>query len=208
MISNQSTDFGLRSDSLDGSGNGGVRDRAWQRRQATSKRGNADNCPSLEALFDDALPRIYGYLLVRVGGDRAIAEELTQETMLALATALAGPHPRIADPLAWLFGAARFKLIDHYRRRERTSAEWSGVIEELADEVDDLDRILERDQLLAALSALPASQRIALVLHYADGLSIAEIAAGLGKSPQAVESLLARGRRSLRAQLTDQETDR
>jgi len=131
--------------------------------------------------------------------------------MLALATALAGPHPRIADPIAWLFGAARFKLIDYYRRRERTertSAEWSGVIEELADEVDDLDRILERDQLLAALSALPASQRIALVLHYADGLSIAEIAAGLGKSPQAVESLLARGRRSLRAQLTDQETER
>jgi len=173
--------------------------------------GDAGNCSPLEALLDDALPRIYGYLLVRVGGDRAVAEELTQETMLALATALAGPHPRIADPLAWLFGTARFKLIDHYRRRERmerAEAEWSGAIEEVPDEVDDLDRIAEREELVAALAMLPAGQRIALVLHYADGLSISEIAAGLGKSPQAVESLLARGRRSLRAQLTDQETDR
>ena len=92
------------------------------------------DCPSLDALFDDALPRIYGYILVRVGGDRAVAEELTQETMLALATALGGPHPRIAHPLAWLFGTARFKLIDHYRRRERlelAEAEWFGELAEL-----------------------------------------------------------------------------
>jgi RNA polymerase sigma-70 factor (ECF subfamily) len=169
------------------------------------------DCPSLDALFDDALPRIYGYILVRVCGDRAVAEELTQETMLALATALAGPHPRIADPLAWLFGTARFKLIDHYRRRERyerAEAEWSGDLAELPGEIDDLDRIAEREELIAALAMLPAGQRIALVLHYADGLSVREVAEALGKSGPAVESLLARGRRSLRALLADQETDR
>lgn len=131
--------------------------------------------------------------------------------MLALARALAGPHPRIADPLAWLFGTARFRVIDHYRgkeRAERTDAEWSDAIDALPDERDDFDRIVERDELLTALEPLPLGQRIALILHYADGLSISEIAAGLGKSPQAVESLLARGRRSLRQRLTDQESNR
>ena len=164
---------------------------------------------SLDALFDDALPRIYGYILARVNGDRAVAEDLTQESMLALARALNGPHPRIADPLAWLFGTARFKVIDHYRSRERsaeTAHDWLEGVETVAGDWDDLDRIVEREELVTALGRLPDSQRIALVLHYADGLSIAEIAAALDKSEHAVESLLARGRRSLRTHLTDQES--
>jgi RNA polymerase sigma-70 factor, ECF subfamily len=166
---------------------------------------------SREALFDDALPRIYGYILVRVGGDHAIAEDLTQETMLALARALSDSHPRIVDPIAWLFGTARFKVIDHYRtteRTDRTDAEWSGAIDEMPTGIDDFDRIAERDELMTALETLPPGQRIALVLHYADGLSIDEIAKALGKSQRAVESLLARGRRSLRTRLTDQESNR
>ena len=166
---------------------------------------------SRETLFDDALPRIYGYILVRVGGDHAIAEDLTQETMLALASALAGVHPRIVDPIAWLVGTARFKVIDHYRnaeRTDRTDAGWSGAIDEVPAEIDDFDRIADRDELMTALETLPPGQRIALLLHYADSLSIDEIAKALGKSQSAVESLLARGRRTLRKHLTDQESNR
>ena len=51
---------------------------------------------------------------------------------------------------------------------------------------------------IAALAAVAASQRAALVLHYLDGFSVSEIANALGKSVEAVESLLARGRVSFK----------
>jgi RNA polymerase sigma-70 factor (ECF subfamily) len=48
-----------------------------------------------------------------------------------------------------------------------------------------------------ALTGLSAEHRLVLVLKYLDDLSVVQIAATLGKSPQAVESLLARARRAL-----------
>jgi RNA polymerase sigma-70 factor (ECF subfamily) len=62
------------------------------------------------------------------------------------------------------------------------------------DERDDFGPILDRELAIAALDALPASQRLAIVLRYVDGLSVPEIARQTGKSVHAVESLLARGR--------------
>jgi hypothetical protein len=55
-----------------------------------------------------------------------------------------------------------------------------------------------RDRVVAALDAVPASQRAALVLHHLDGFSMREVADLLGKTEKAVESLLGRGRETLR----------
>ena len=57
----------------------------------------------------------------------------------------------------------------------------------------------ERESLLANLRRLPAMQRAALILHYADGLPIRAVAVELGRSEAATESLLTRGRDALRA---------
>jgi RNA polymerase sigma factor (sigma-70 family) len=57
----------------------------------------------------------------------------------------------------------------------------------------------ERAEVLDTLRALPSAQRAALVLHHVDGLSVRETAALMGRSPAAVESLLARGRERFRA---------
>jgi RNA polymerase sigma-70 factor (ECF subfamily) len=65
---------------------------------------------------------------------------------------------------------------------------------ELADERDDFAMVLDRQQAIAALDALPASQRLVISLRYLDGLSVPEIARAVSKSVHAVESLLARGR--------------
>ena len=111
-----------------------------------------------------------------------------------------------------LFGVARFKVIDHYRvsGEQELLTPWAGDDEsdEPGDLDPDLEAIVERDELLSALNRLAAGQRLALVLHYADGLSAAEIGDLLGKSGQAVDSLLARGRRALWGILTEQGTTR
>jgi len=57
---------------------------------------------------------------------------------------------------------------------------------------------LDADAAHAALSRLPAQQRAALVLRYLDGLPVAEVAAHLGRSLHATETLLARSRAALR----------
>ncbi len=173
------------------------------------RSGEASAPPDLARLFDETLARVYGYFLARAGGDQAVAEDLTSETYLAAARAIANGSARVAEPVGWLFGIARHKLIDYYRSRELTGErrrDWDEAIDEIPRTDDDLDRVVARDELMAALDRLPAGQRLALVLHYADGLSVAETALALDRSEHAVESLLARGRRSLRAELTNLET--
>lgn len=74
----------------------------------------------LLALYDRALPHVYGYLLSRCGG-ALLAEDLTAETFLAAVDAVRRDDP---PPLstAWLVGVARHKLVDHWRRQGRESA--------------------------------------------------------------------------------------
>jgi RNA polymerase sigma-70 factor, ECF subfamily len=153
---------------------------------------------AFRAFYADALPRIYGYFLHRCAGSVAVAEDLTQETFLA-AVAELKKDKRVTTPMAWIYGIARHKLLDHYRRQERLDrppavAEAEGLEAELV--VDDAQEARER--AVVALAAVAATQRAALVLCYVDGFSVAEAARLLGKSTEAVESLLARGRRAFK----------
>jgi RNA polymerase sigma-70 factor (ECF subfamily) len=139
--------------------------------------------------YDDALPRVYGYLLHRCGGSASVAEDLTQETFLAAVAELKKGR-RIDAPVPWIYGIARHKLLDHYRAQERRERRRGGEAAEPATaSLRETD-----DRALAALAAVPAAQRVALVLRHVDGLSVPEVATALGRSIEAVESLLARGR--------------
>ena len=144
----------------------------------------------------EALPVVYGYFLRRTGGSPGLAEDLTQETFLSAVRQIA-KGTRVDAPMPWLIGIARHRLIDHYRAtaaEERRYRPFDSDTFELADDRDEFAGVLDRQQAIAALDALPASQRLAISLRYLDGLSVPEIARELSKSVHAVESLLARGR--------------
>ena len=66
---------------------------------------------ALLALYDRALPAVYGYLYDRCR-DVPTAEDLTSETLLAAVRAGEASIP-------WMIGVARHKLVDHWRRRAR-----------------------------------------------------------------------------------------
>lgn len=159
------------------------------------------------AFYEDALPRVYGYLFHRCGGRAATAEDLTQETF----TAAVGEIKRDKAPaevMPWIFSLARHKLIDHYRREERAerklSLAWEA--ERIADET--LFGIeASRERTLSALAALPASQRAAISLRYLDGMSVAAVAAALGKSLHSTESLLARGRENFKQRYLENDDE-
>jgi RNA polymerase sigma-70 factor (ECF subfamily) len=156
--------------------------------------GLGADADALAGFYRETLPRVYGYFLYRCGGSVAVAEDLTQETFLA-AVAQLKDGLRVESPTAWIQAIARHKLIDHYRRTARSArrraAEEHG---ELAAPMSDDSQAAT----VAALARVPATQRAALVLRHVDGFSVPEVAAMLGRSVEAVESLLARGRVSLR----------
>jgi RNA polymerase sigma-70 factor (ECF subfamily) len=149
--------------------------------------------------YAEALPRVYGYFYYRLGADEALAEDLTQETFLA-AIGEIRRGIAVATPLSWILGIARHKLLDHLRRQRRagwTLLSWESEVDEETLLVSD-DNLAARDLAVAILARLPSPQREALVLRYLDGLAVAEVALLLGRSVEATESLLVRGRASFR----------
>lgn len=164
---------------------------------------------AFRAFYERALPRIYGYLLPRCGGDRSVAEELTQQTFAAAVREHRAFDGR-ADPLTWLTGIARHKLADHFRRLDRDEhRRLRLVVREVAmnAETRAWRSFDEREAIVRTLAAIPAMQRAVLVLHYADGLPIRDIAAQLGKSESATESLMTRARDAFRREYGERSDD-
>lgn len=155
------------------------------------------------ALFGEALPRVYGYLLPRCGS-AAVAEDLTAETFLAAVTASRqGSLPEVN--VAWLVGVARHKLVDHWRRleREQRSLANAAADPETNDVDDPWDEFFDAEAAHAALARLSAVQRAALTLRYLDGLPVSAVADHLGRSVHATETLLVRSRSALRRQYAE-----
>lgn len=155
-------------------------------------------------LVDRYLQSITRFAL-RTLHDRAEAEEVAQETFLRLWTEAADFEPR-AQLKTWLYRIARNQCIDRIRKR-RSHGKSVDLDEERDAGEDRPSALLLRKQTAAqvgdALATLPERQREAITLVHYEGLSGAEACEVLSVSAEALESLLARGRRALREQLRD-----
>lgn len=152
----------------------------------------------MAALYRRALPQVYGYLLPRCGST-VVAEDLTAETFLAAVAAVRAGRVRGPEvTVAWLVGIARHKLADHWRRSAREERGMAAVAVLGEEASDPWDEQLDAQAAHAALACLAGPQRAALTLRYLDGLSVAEVAAFLGRSVHATETLLVRARAALR----------
>ncbi|GAB88868.1 RNA polymerase sigma factor [Gordonia rhizosphera] len=156
--------------------------------------------PALLAVYDDALPAVYGYLLRRCS-DRRVAEDLTSETFLAaMDTVRRDIDARPST--GWLIGVARHKLADHWRARQRTPEPVEDVPETAQDDWDaHLDRMLAH-YTLARMSPI---HRAVLTLRYVDDLPVGDCAAHLDRTVGATEALLTRAKRAFRAAYPDPE---
>ncbi|CAN5874778.1 sigma-70 family RNA polymerase sigma factor [soil metagenome] len=151
----------------------------------------------LLAVYDEALPHVYGYVRARCES-ATVAEDLTADTFLAAAAAIQRPDPPPVS-VRWLLGVARHKLADHWRREFREQRRLSLVARALDAEFDDpwearLDAVLAHQ----TLSRLAPQHRAALTLRYVDDLPVREVAAALGRSEHATEALLTRARNAFR----------
>jgi len=158
----------------------------------------------LLALYDRALPQVYGYLRARTGSS-SVAEDLTSETFLAAVAAI--NTGRVTELTAgWLVTVARNKLVDHWRRQAREER-GLALVETNYVVADELDLHFERARAHDVLAELGAHHRAALTLRYLDGLAVPEVAQHLDRTVHATEALLVRARNAFRARYTEGSCD-
>jgi len=158
-------------------------------------------------------PALYRYIL-RLAGDPARAEDLTQETFLRVHQHLSELNDARALE-GWLYRIATNVCYDRFRQREHRLAEplpVSGIGLQEDPPVPD-ETALRPDQLAEQngmsecmqrfLARLPESQRTVLLLHDLQGYTDPEIAGRLGLSLESVKMRLHRARAQLRAALAE-----
>lgn len=147
------------------------------------------------------LPDVYGYVLRLCAGDRAQAEDLTQDVWVALVEELRRGRTERAD-VRWLITVARSRFIDAARRDHRRRAKLELIRrEQISDDAPTSGDVLDRLELLQPL------HRAVLVLRYVDGLSVPQVATAIGRKVTPTNSLLARARAELRRVSGDNTDD-
>lgn len=159
------------------------------------------------ALLARHLPRILN-LGRRMLGNQAEAEDVAQEVFLRVWTHASRWQPGAAKFETWLHRVAINLCYDQLRKKRTTNIE---AIAEPVDPAPGPAATLFLSQLGAAvdsaLNALPERQKEAVVLCHHQGLSNIDAAEVMGVSVEALESLLARGRRTLKEKLKTLRAD-
>lgn len=143
---------------------------------------------------------LLGFLYRLTGGDRALAEDLAQDTLLRVLRTIRQYHAsRSFKP--WLYAIALNVARDHFKRADTryTDSATDDGLDTLAAPDADLD--FEAQQVAAAITALPEHQRVAILLRYYQDLSLAEIAQTLNIPIGTVKSRLSLGLQRLRTWL-------
>lgn len=172
--------------------------------EALMRRVAAGDHEACALLVDRHLRGVLGLARRLVGPE---AEDVAQEVFLRIWEKASGWKETDARFTTWLYRITYNLSIDHLRRRRPTGAPSEDAV---APEPGPLTERHQREigaWVEAAIAALPERQRAALTLCYHQELSNREAAAILGVGIEALESLLARARRGLRAQLESKKDD-
>ncbi len=146
-------------------------------------------------------PRVMAHAY-RLLGIHADAEDVAQEAMLRLWRIAPDWRQGEAQVSTWLYRVVANLCADRWRRPRGVALE--AIAEPEDGTASAADQMLERaraNALQGALDRLPMRQRQAVVLRHIEGLPNPEIAQIMAISARAVESLTARGKRALSADL-------
>ncbi len=179
-------------------------DRTDEALLALYGRGDA---AAARALAFRLTPRVLR-VAARMLGDAAEAEDVAQEAMLRLWRIAPDWRSDGAKVSTWLYRVVVNLATDRLRRRR--SVPLDAVQEPEDDAPGAVGRMIEADRAAAleqALLELPERQREAVVLRHLEGLANPEIAAIMGVGVEAVESLVARGKRGLTKALVDRREE-
>jgi RNA polymerase sigma-70 factor (ECF subfamily) len=172
----------------------------------------AGDATAFARLYDRYDPACFHYIRRLAGAAHAAAaEDIHQETWIAVSRNAASFDPARASFAAWLFTIARHKAFDHFRR-QKVAVLASDVAE--AEGIADpgrtpLEQVQSREQALAivaAVEALPLEQRGVFLMFAGGGLSLEDIAVATGVAVETVKSRLRYARGKLRQSLAGERS--
>ena len=161
-----------------------------------------DTDERIVAVYHETIDALYACVSRSCYGDRALAEDVTQEAWLRAVRdwRRKGPPDR---PLAWLITVARNLLASYYRKKRPASLDSVSPGDVLAAFED--GRAARSAEIAAvvchALARLPAGEARLLEAFHFEDRAVAQIAEGWGLSERAVEGRLRRARLRLRREL-------
>jgi len=183
-------------------------DASWRRRALAGDAG------AVKRLAEAALEPLYRFCLYRVGRNHHLCEEVVQETLLGAIRRLSDykPERARADIFPWLTGLARNEIrraLAREKSAEDIAKFWTRMDEQLLSLYamlesqpfgsDLLARAETREMVNATMAQLPRHYGQVLEAKYVMGKSVRDIAAALGTSAKAAESMLTRARDAFRA---------
>lgn len=136
------------------------------------------------------------YYARRLGDAQDDAEDLVQDTLIAMHRRRDSYDP--GQPLtAWVYAIARYRLIDHYRRRKVRNPvplEDAGAL----FAADEIEPAMARRDVSRLLDRLPPARAALIRATKIDGLSNAEAGEAVGLSEGAVKVNVHRGLKALK----------
>jgi RNA polymerase sigma-70 factor (ECF subfamily) len=167
---------------------------------------------AVTALIRLVRPLIVRYCAHRLHNSSVSAEDVTQDTCMAIVRALPGYRDRGRPFLAFVQTVASHRIASAYaavaRRREVAVPEVPDAITTADDPERHMLEAADADALAALLDRLPPRQRDVLMLRVLWGLSAAETGSVIGVRPEAVRLLQFRALALLRRVLSVGEPER
>ncbi len=175
---------------------------------------SAAKADAIDALFDRHCRWLYRYVVVRMGGDAQLADDVMQQVWVAaLRTGASIPADEIEF---WLRGVARNILAAHRRRLANRPKQLPladrALASALAEALESsplppelMDKRETKDQLLLALTQLPSDAQELIAGRYFRGWTVERLADTLGLSVRAAEGRLYRARHALKQALAHLE---
>ena len=169
--------------------------------QQLLEEAKAYNINALARLYDHYEFKIYSYIYHRVG-NQAIAQDLTSQVFLRVLESIQQDRTWDTSFSGWLYRIAHNIVIDHYRRRGRSTQVSLDAVPGLVAHTDGpesaAERALTAEGLRLAINRLTEEQAQVVTLRFLEGLSIAEVAEVMGKTEGSVKALQYRAVTSLR----------
>ena len=160
-----------------------------------------------QILTERLMPKIFAQAFHRLR-NKADAEDIAQEALLRLWRIAPDWQQGNTKVSTWLYQVVSNLCIDRIRRKQPENLD---AIPEPADARPNATDVIQDQSrasaLYHALAKLPDRQREAVAMRHLDGLSNPEIADNLQLSTEAVESLVARGKRKLSEILQSQKSE-
>jgi RNA polymerase sigma-70 factor (ECF subfamily) len=154
---------------------------------------------ALAEIYDRYAESIYRYLY-RYLGDAAQAEDLTSEVFLKLLEVTGTRRAPREQLQGWLYRVAHNLAMDRFRRQARRPN--LALNEELVADSDlpsiTVEKRMDRQRLRVAIGQLTSAQQQVILLRFAEGFKVAEVAELMGKSQGAVKILQHRAVKRLR----------